>query len=65
MPSEEPKTLPGFQVENPAAKHRKGVVGDWRNYFDARLTRIFKEEAGAELVRLGYERNAEWRGVAA
>jgi hypothetical protein len=65
MPSEETKTLPGFQVENPAAKHRKGVVGDWRNYFDARLTRIFKEEAGAELVRLGYERNAEWRGVAA
>jgi hypothetical protein len=63
-PSDETKTLPGFQSENPAGKHRKGVVGDWRNYFDARLTRIFKDEAGAELVRLGYERSNGW-GVAA
>jgi hypothetical protein len=59
-PSEETKTLPGFSKENPASKHRKGVIGDWRNYFDERLTRIFKEEAGEQLIKLNYEQNNDW-----
>lgn len=41
-------------------KYRKGVAGDWKNVFTERDKKIFKEEAGDLLVKLGYERNNDW-----
>lgn len=34
---------------------RKGISGDWKNYFTGRDKQIFDEEAGETLERLGYE----------
>ena len=39
---------------------RKAVVGDWRNHFDRRQIRLFKEVAGDALVELGYEPDLHW-----
>lgn len=39
---------------------RKGVIGDWRNYFTEEHKQAFKEQAGAELVHLGYEDDLDW-----
>lgn len=58
--SAESKTIPGFKTENVTSFFRKGQVGDFKNYFDDRITRIFKEEAGDELVRMGYEQDLNW-----
>ncbi len=46
----------------PTAHVRKGVVGDWRNYFTKRDAEVFVRLAGAQLVRLGYEADASWAG---
>jgi hypothetical protein len=35
---------------------RKGVAGDWRNYFGAAHRKVFDAVAGETLDRLGYER---------
>lgn len=59
-PSEETRTLPGFRTENVTSDNRKGIVGDWKNYFDERLRRLFKEEAGEALIELGYEKDLDW-----
>jgi hypothetical protein len=59
-PSAETKTLPGFKQENLKSFFRKGAAGDWKNYFDERLTRIFKEEAGDALIAHGYEKDRAW-----
>ena len=37
---------------------RKGVEGDWRNYFSDEDTRVFESLAGAELTVLGYSLQA-------
>lgn len=60
LASEETKTLPGFRQETVTSDNRKGIVGDWMNYFDDRIKRIFKEEAGRELIDLRYETGAGW-----
>lgn len=39
---------------------RKGVVGDWKNYFTDECKAMFKEAAGPLLVELGYERDENW-----
>lgn len=39
---------------------RKGVVGDWRNYFSREAAEIFNALAGDTLVRLGYETDKGW-----
>jgi hypothetical protein len=39
---------------------RKGVSGDWKNYFTPQAARVFDEYAGDLLIRLGYERNKDW-----
>lgn len=44
----------------PVAKARKGVVGDWRNYFTRRDGALFHELAGAELIAMGYETDDAW-----
>lgn len=58
--SERTKTTPGFKSEQLQSHYRKGQVGDWRNYFDDRLRRIFKEEAGQALIDAGYEKDLNW-----
>ncbi|ABQ27963.1 sulfotransferase [Geotalea uraniireducens Rf4] len=39
---------------------RKGVVGDWRNYFTDRHVDVFKKNAGELLISLEYEENNKW-----
>lgn len=39
---------------------RKGIVGDWKNVFDAECRQIFHHYAGEELKLLGYEENDDW-----
>lgn len=39
---------------------RKGVVGDWRNYFGPEAREVFDRYAGEELLMLGYERDRSW-----
>ena len=46
--------------EDTSSFYRKGVAGDWRNYFTARDKEIYKQEAGELLIRLGYERDLHW-----
>ncbi len=40
--------------EDPRDHYRKGVAGDWRNYFDAALTAYFLDVTGDLLDVLGY-----------
>lgn len=42
------------------AEFRKGVVGDWRNYFTNDAKQMFKSIAGELLVELGYESSMAW-----
>jgi hypothetical protein len=46
--------------EDTSSFYRKGVAGDWNNYFTERDKEIYKEEAGELLIRLGYERDLDW-----
>jgi Sulfotransferase domain len=46
--------------EDTSSFYRKGVAGDWRNYFTASDKEIYKEEAGELLIRLGYEEDLNW-----
>ena len=39
---------------------RKGIIGDWRNYFTADHKKMFKESTGMLLIDLGYEHNSNW-----
>jgi len=41
---------------------RKGVAGDWKNYFTEEATRQFKEVAGDFLIESGYEADNDWGG---
>jgi hypothetical protein len=43
-------------VESPGSFYRKGIAGDWKNYFTQRDRRAYEEEAGELLESLGYER---------
>jgi len=38
---------------------RKGIIGDWKNYFNNEACKIFKKYAGDALVKLGYEKSNE------
>ena len=58
--SEESKTLPGFKNSSPLKFMRKGVTGEWKEYFDQNQTRWFKEEAGEALIASGYEKDLQW-----
>jgi hypothetical protein len=46
--------------EDPSSFYRKGVAGDWKNHFTEEDRRVFKEEAGELLIRLGYEDDLDW-----
>lgn len=39
---------------------RKGIVGDWKNYFTEKQKVLFKKVAGQDLITLGYEQNLNW-----
>ncbi|RMH28823.1 MAG: hypothetical protein D6693_03200 [Planctomycetota bacterium] len=39
---------------------RKGVVGDWKNYFDLECRRLFDRLAGDALIEFGYEPDRSW-----
>jgi len=45
---------------DPKSFLRKGVAGDWLNYFDVKTGREFANRAGSTLIRLGYEPNDSW-----
>jgi Sulfotransferase domain len=58
--SGETKTTAGFEKEDPMSFWRHGQVGDWKRYSNDRFKQWFKESAGEELVRLGYEKDNSW-----
>jgi len=39
---------------------RKGIQGDWKNYFGEEEKEAFKKYTGDLLIRLGYEKNNDW-----
>lgn len=46
--------------ENKNSHYRKGISGDWKNYFKDQHKILFKEIFGNQLIKLGYEKNNEW-----
>jgi len=46
--------------ENRMSSYRKGIIGDWENYFNKESARIFNDYAGTTLVNLGYEKDDSW-----
>lgn len=53
-------TRPGLATDNHRSDKRKGVIGDWKNYFTDEAKRWFKDEAGEALVALRYEDDENW-----
>lgn len=39
---------------------RKGISGDWKNYFTPEASQEFQDSAGDALIRLGYESSGRW-----
>jgi hypothetical protein len=39
---------------------RAGRIGQWREHFDDELKAMFREMAGEQLIRYGYERDENW-----
>lgn len=46
--------------ENRNSFARKGVAGDWKNYFNQEAKQIFHYYAGSELLLAGYEKDNSW-----
>ena len=46
--------------EDSGSHFRKGVAGDWQNYFTPRITATFKRKFGDLLIAGGYERDHNW-----
>jgi hypothetical protein len=42
------------------AHNRKGIAGDWRNYFTEPLKEVFKDRYGDLLIAEGYETDNDW-----
>lgn len=47
-------------VEDRTSFFRKGVAGDWRNYFTAEAAEVFDRYYGDTLIALGYEPDRSW-----
>lgn len=56
------RTSAGFEKERPRNLYRKGIVGDWKNYFNDQAKAWFLEGAGDTLERLGYATDDQWSG---
>ncbi len=46
--------------EDVTRHERKGIAGDWRNYFNAKVKDAFKARYGGLLVAAGYEKDLDW-----
>ncbi len=46
--------------ENAHHHYRKGIAGDWKNYFTPKVSAAFKDRYGEMLIKLGYEANLDW-----
>lgn len=46
--------------ENTRSFMRKGIIGDWENYFDQDARERFHAYAGDALIKLGYENSDAW-----
>jgi hypothetical protein len=49
--------------EDASSHFRKGIVGDWKNYFKKAHIQRFKELTGDILVEWGYEKDINWSGL--
>lgn len=47
-------------TEEVYSHYRKGVIGDWKNYFDKGVGSLFEGLFPGLLNRLGYEQDSEW-----
>lgn len=43
-----------------SAHERKGIAGDWHNYFSERVKQAFKARYSGLLVATGYETDLNW-----
>jgi hypothetical protein len=39
---------------------RKGISGDWKNYFDEEIKNLYKKKISHLLIELGYEKDPNW-----
>ncbi|OGW56187.1 MAG: hypothetical protein A3D21_03710 [Nitrospirae bacterium RIFCSPHIGHO2_02_FULL_42_12] len=46
--------------ENQRQHYRKGIAGDWKNYFSDDVKDVFKQKTGDLLIALKYERDMNW-----
>lgn len=46
--------------EDVQSHFRKGIVGDWRNYFTDKIKADFKQRYGDILIATGYEKDYDW-----
>ena len=46
--------------EDPTAKARKGIAGDWKNYFTLADGELFDALAGEQMAQMEYEPNSDW-----
>ena len=46
--------------DSPTAKARKGITGDWKNFFTQADAKLFSNIAGKQLIEAGYEVNDDW-----
>jgi hypothetical protein len=46
--------------EDVGSHYRKGIAGDWVNYFTREHAEAFQDKFGDLVGRLGYEANADW-----
>jgi hypothetical protein len=47
-------------TEKTDSHYRKGLSGDWKNYFTPKLKKEFKDRYGELLIDLGYARDLRW-----
>ena len=52
------KRKPGIEQRNSFL--RKGIAGDWKNYFSREAREVFNFFGGKQLIRLGYEQDDSW-----
>jgi lipopolysaccharide transport system ATP-binding protein len=46
--------------EDLQSHERKGIAGDWQNYFTGKIAKAFKDRFGSLLVATGYEKGFSW-----
>ena len=46
--------------DDPLGKSRRGISGDWRNWFTRQDAEKFNELAGEWLIRAGYATDSSW-----